>query len=79
MATKTMVLTPAGIPPSAGAKLEITEISHDLREEEGLHAALDALQALAVITDEVLTGIMVGSVPCSSILAVVPLPGTSLA
>ncbi len=55
-----MVLTPAGLPPSAGAKLELTEIPHDLREEEGLHAALDALQALAVVADEVLSGIMVG-------------------
>jgi hypothetical protein len=52
-------LTPAGLPPSAGATLEIAEISHDLREEEGLHAALDSLQALAVIADEVLSGIMV--------------------
>jgi hypothetical protein len=59
MAAKTMVLTPAGLPPSAGAMLEIAEISHDLREEEGLHAALDALQSLALIADQVLSGIMV--------------------
>jgi hypothetical protein len=41
------------VPPSAGAQLGVEAVPHDLREEEGIHRALDALRDLVKTADEV--------------------------
>lgn len=42
------------VAPSAGTRLGITSVPHDLREEEGLHGVLDALKSLVKTADEVI-------------------------
>jgi hypothetical protein len=50
-----MVSSPDGTPragaPSAGARFEVSLVPHDVREEESLHAALDALVRLSDVAN----------------------------
>ena len=41
----------AGVTPSTGARFEVKLVPHDTREEETLHAALDALVQLSEVAN----------------------------
>jgi len=43
--------------PSSGAKFEVQLVPHDAREEESLHAALDALVRLSDVANSVFNSI----------------------
>ena len=46
-----------GIGPSLGAKFEVQLVPHDVREEEALYGALDALVHLSDVANTIFNGI----------------------